>query len=191
MKLWRGIVNWFENGDLLPLIIAVSVPHYGHVLAAYDFWPVAAVIGALVDLGHYRTIKAALNGKGWFWMIVMTVFSLGFHFAFYSAGGAAWWAALFFAAAVPVVIFALSFIAKAERLAEKAARGVASGKPAVTVVNDALPSGTPDTPLLPGGKPETAAERYARENGVSVRTAYRRLAETAKADAPQETHHAE
>lgn len=175
-KLWRGLVNWFENGDLLPLIIIVSVPHYGHVLANYDFWPVAAVIGALVDLGHYRTIKAFLAGKGGAWMVVMTVFSLGFHWSFYVTGGAGLWAGLFFAAAVPVVIFALSFIAKSERLAEKAARGVA---PAVKVVTPddtpKLTSDTPPVPQLTAGAPLSRVDQYAAENGVSRRTAYRHL----------------
>lgn len=182
-RSWRAVVNWFENGDLLPLIILVSVPHYGHVLAAYDWGPVAAVIGALVDLGHYRTIKAYLNGKGGFWMVVLTAFSLGFHWAFYLTGGAAWYAALFFAAAVPVVIFALSFISKAERLATKAAR---QAPPAV--VSDAPVArldASPAAPRLPAGSDGasnaatdaalTPAARYAAEHGVSLRTAQRHL----------------
>lgn len=174
--IWRAVVNWFENGDLLPLIILVSVPHYGHVLAAYDWGPVAAVIGALVDLGHYRTIKAYLNGKGGFWMSVLTVFSLGFHWAFYLTGGASWYAALFFASAVPVVIFALSFISKSERLATKAARQAAPA-----VVSDApldaigAPPDAPQLPAAPVDASETPAERYARERGVSLRTAQRHL----------------
>ena len=183
-KLWRGLVNWFENGDLLPLIIIVSVPHYGHVLASYDYWPVAAVIGALVDLGHYRTIKAFLAGKGGAWMVVMTVFSLGFHWSFYVTGGAGLWAGLFFAAAVPVVIFALSFIAKSERLSEKAARGVAPSVKVVTTDDTPkLTGGTPDAPQLTAGAPLSRVDQYAADNGVSKRTAYRHLK---KADAEAE-----
>lgn len=121
MNIIKRFVNWVENGDLIPAIIAVSVPHYASVLARYDFWPVASIIGFLVDIGHYRTIKIALRGKGWGWMIVLTAFSVSFHVAFYELGGAGW-SSLFLGAAPPAVIFALAYITRAEKLDSKIVR---------------------------------------------------------------------
>ena len=131
-RLTAAFVNWFESGELAPFIILISVPHYAGVLARFDWWPVAAVLGFLLDLSHYRTIKAFQNGLGATWMIVLTAFSFGFHFAFYWLGGAGW-ASVFFGASVPVVIFALSFLSYAEKWglkARKAAQDVpiVSGK---------------------------------------------------------------
>lgn len=145
MRLWTKLVNWFENGDLMPPIILVSVPHYAHVLSGYDWWPVAAVVGFLVDISHYRTIKSYLKDHGKFWMIILTVMSFGFHFGFYFMGGAGL-ASIFFAAAVPIVIFALSFISKNERLGEKARKEAekweikAEPKAEVPVVSGEVPA---------------------------------------------------
>lgn len=136
-KLFAAFVNWFESGELAPLIILVSVPHYAQVLAKYDFWPVAAVLGFLLDLAHYRTIKAYQNGRGALWMVVLTAFSFGFHAAFYVLGGAGWWA-VFLGAAVPVVIFALSYLSYTERWGQKA-RKAAGIMPERTPVSVSLP----------------------------------------------------
>lgn len=119
--VFKRFVNWMENGDLIPVVIGISVPHYAVVLAKYDFWAVAAVLGFLVDVGHYRTIKTYLRGNGPAWMIVLTVFSTGFHIAFYALGGAGLWAAVI-GCAVPAVIFALAFISRKEKLDSKVAR---------------------------------------------------------------------
>lgn len=117
-KILNSIANFIENGDLIPVLIAVSVPHYATVLAQYDFWVVAAIIGFLVDIGHYRTIKTFLKGNGYGWMIVLSVFSLGFHVAFYALGNAGWWS-LVLGCAPPAVIFSLAYISKKEGLDKK------------------------------------------------------------------------
>jgi hypothetical protein len=44
-KPWRGIVHWFEHGDLVPLLVLVSAVHYAIVLSEVDAWPVAVAIG--------------------------------------------------------------------------------------------------------------------------------------------------
>lgn len=119
MKLIRRFVAWMETGDLIPALLAVSVPHYANVLQRYDFWPVAAALGFLVDVGHYRTIKLYLRNRGALWMIVLTVFSAGFHIAFYALGGAGGFA-LALGLAPTMVIFALAYITKNERLDAKA-----------------------------------------------------------------------
>ena len=118
----NSLVLYFESGDLIPLVILISVPHYAFVLSKYDFWFVASVLGFLLDLGHYRTIKAYQKGNGALWMLILTVFSFGFHGAFYWLGGAQW-ASLFFGAAVPVVIFALAYLSFNEKWAKQAEKG--------------------------------------------------------------------
>jgi len=172
-----------ENGDLIPLIIAVSVPHYAQVLAQYDFALVAAALGFLIDIGHYRTIKVFLKGKGAGWMIVLTMFSFGFHTAFYALGGAGLWA-MVIGAAVPAVIFALSFISRAERLDVKAARITDTRPKSQSQSQPKSQLGTSDSRIRTyqelvafnmgndGKHPLTAAE-LREQHGISKSTAYR------------------
>ena len=147
-KIINRFVDWFENGELTPFVILISIPHYAMVLARFDWWPVAAVLGFLLDMGHYRTIRAYLRGKGAFWMIVLSLFSYGFHFAFYFEGGAGL-ASLFFGGAVPIVIFALSFLGYAERWSEKARRAaeetpVVSGKAPAALATSEVSGNLPE-----------------------------------------------
>ena len=123
-NLWNTLVNWLENGDIIPPLIAVSVFHYIYVLAEYEWWPIAAIISFLTDLGHYRTIKSYLKKKGWLWMVILTVISFGFHVAFYALGGAGGWAWPL-GLVVPVLIFALSNLSHSERWGTKVKRNVA------------------------------------------------------------------
>lgn len=181
-KILRKLAIWFETGDLIPLLILVSVPHYAMVLAKFDFWLVAAVLGLLVDIGHYRTIKAALRGKGWTWMIVLTILSFAFHTAFYWLGEAGAWA-MPIGAAVPTVIFALAWISKTERIGEKLAKQDAPV---------AMPIARQDVPEVPRGtyqdfmamsvaRPMSAKEVVAQFN-VPKRTAYNWLARFGKGE---------
>lgn len=151
-KLFSTFVNWFENGELAPLIILVSVPHYATVLARFDWWPVASVLGFLLDLSHYRTIKAYQNGRGALWMIVLTAFSFGFHCAFYVAGGAVWWTSVFFGAAVPVVIFALSYLSFQEKWGQKARKAAET----MTVTRPDVETLPENLPEISGNLPEPA-----------------------------------
>lgn len=145
-NLFRRFVNWMENGDLIPIVIAVSVPHYAHVLAQFDFWPVAAVIGFLVDVGHYRTIKLYLRDQGWVWMVVLTLFSSGFHISFYALGGAGL-AAMLLGLAPTAVIFALAYITKKERIDVKmnVQQGVQKARAVRSADVQQLPAGTSNT----------------------------------------------
>ena len=165
-------VNWFESGELAPLIILVSVPHYAQVLARYDFGPVAAVLGFLLDLSHYRTIKAYQNGRGALWMVVLTVFSFGFHFAFYWLGGGGWWS-LFLGAAVPVVIFALSYLSFTERWGQKARKSAES-----------LTVSRPEQETLPGNLPEVAG---MLDKPAEMPKSWRHLTETERQEAAELT----
>lgn len=162
MKLIRRFVAWMETGDLIPALLAVSVPHYANVLQRYDFWPVAAALGFLVDVGHYRTIKLYLRNRGALWMIVLTVFSAGFHIAFYALGGAGGFA-LALGLAPTMVIFALAYITKNERLDVK--------KPDTTTTH---PTVTPTDATETATRPSVSRDEFVtlwRSNGHKSITA--------------------
>lgn len=116
---WQWLVNWFERGDLVPLLVLVSSVHYASVLAGHDTWPVAVAIGLLVDLGHFRTVKAAVryktpDGKWINWQavtryavaLVMTALSLNYHQRYY----ADWW----LSAPLPLLIAALAWLQRVD-----------------------------------------------------------------------------
>ena len=199
MSIVKRFVNWIENGDLIPTIIAVSVPHYARVLAQYDFWAVAAIIGFLVDIGHYRTIKTYLRGNGWGWMVVLTVFSVGFHMAFYVLGGAGGWS-IVLGCAIPVVIFALAFISRREKLDTKVSTSVKKDESA-KVVPMAQIGNAIGVPIMPMAKRGTYTEfisvQVARDGngpmsagevvaqfGVPKRTAYNWISKYAAQSKP-------
>lgn len=115
-RVWQSIVNWFERGDLIPLLVLVSAVHYANILSEYDWWGVAVAIGLLVDLGHYRVIRAAVRytgSNGWEslarWLIaaVMTAVSLSYHQRFYND----WWLSI----PLPLLIAALAWLQRVDR----------------------------------------------------------------------------
>jgi len=113
-QYWNTFKNWIENGDLVPYVIVISIPHYTNVLAEFEWMPVAAALGFLVDIGHYRTILAYRRNKGSFWMVMLTFVSFGFHTAFYYIGGAAVYLAFPLGLVVPILLFALAFLSHRE-----------------------------------------------------------------------------
>lgn len=115
---YRLAVTWFERGDLVPLLVLVSAVHYAVVLAGADYWPVAIAIGLLVDLGHYRWVRAAAGYRGaqrweliarWAWAILFTAVSLAYHQRYY----ADWW----LSAPLPLLIASLAWL-DARRIAQ-------------------------------------------------------------------------
>jgi len=124
--IWRHVVNWFENGDLVPLLIVVSAWHYIAILAGRDPWPVAIAIGLLVDLGHYRTVRAAVRYRGrpsqsaarWAVAAAMTVVALAYHLRYYEFD---WW----LAAPIPALIATLAWLSRVD--ANLGARSRAQG----------------------------------------------------------------
>lgn len=173
-KLWKSITTWFEHGDLVPLLVVVSAVHYAAVLQKYDYWPVAIAIGLLVDLGHFRTVRAAVRYAGdnwrqiavrWFAVVVMTAVSLAYHQRYYGD----WW----LSAPLPLLI---AFLAWQQHVDSR----IGVRDKSVTVATDdkhSAPRMTNDMPVAKPAKPLTAAQQYAVANGVSQRTAYRHLAE--------------
>lgn len=115
-RLWSALVDWFEHGDLVPLLVVVSAVHYSTILAKYDAWPVAVAIGLLVDLGHYRWVRAASRYSGnskreaatrWAIAGAMTAVSLAYHQRFY----ADWWLSV----PLPLLIASLAWLSKVDR----------------------------------------------------------------------------
>ena len=131
-RLWSWLVDWFEYGDLVPLLVVVSAVHYAAVLADKDLWPVAIAIGVLVDIGHFRTVLAAFRYNvpgqrrkrgGWLhrlasrvngqlaarWMIAltMTAISLAYHQRYYDD----WW----LSAPIPFLIAALAWLQQVDK----------------------------------------------------------------------------
>lgn len=119
-KLWRAAVDWFENADLVPLLVLVSAVHYAAVLSGKDYWLVAVCIGLLVDLGHYRTVRSAVRYNGgwgnkltrWAIALGMTVISLNYHQRYYED----WW----LSAPLPLLIAALAWLQQVEPKAKPA-----------------------------------------------------------------------
>ena len=60
-KAWKAIFEYLEHGNLVILIVLVSAVHYALILQTWDTIAVAIAIGLMVDLGHYRTVKAAVR----------------------------------------------------------------------------------------------------------------------------------
>lgn len=117
-KIWQYVVNWFEYGDLVPLLVLVSAVHYAAVLQDKDQPVVAVAIGLLVDLGHFRTIRAAVRYSGeskrqafarWLIAAGMTALSLNYHQRYY----ADWW----LSAPLPLLIAALAWLQRVDQRA--------------------------------------------------------------------------
>ena len=135
-KAYQWAVDWMERGDLVPLIIIVSIPHYISVMQAFEFWPVAVAMGILTDLGHYRTILVYLRSSvgrfaSVFWMLLLTGLSYAFHVGFYTLSSNVpqpWpW---YIGAVPPVLIFAMAYISKREGWYRKT---TAKGSDATTI----------------------------------------------------------
>lgn len=115
-RFWKSLVHWFEYGDLVPLIVIVSAVHYAIILRSYDWYPVAVAIGLMVDLGHFRTVRAAVRYTGadlrqksarWGMAAFMTCVAVAYQQRFY----ADWWLSL----PLPFLIAALAWLQYVDR----------------------------------------------------------------------------
>ena len=112
---WKALVDWFEFGDLVPLLVVVSAVHYVAILDGKDPIYAAIAIGVLVDLGHYKTVRAAVRYTSKFWTggatrwaiaLGMTAISLNYHQRYYND----WW----LSAPLPLLIAALAWLHKVD-----------------------------------------------------------------------------
>lgn len=111
MKIWHRMADWFENGDLTPLAVVISVAHYGPVLQAHgEHWLVAWIVGVVVDMLHFRTIRRAVTARKWLdfcFGVVTTGMALAYHLRFYSND----W---LLAAPIPMAIVILAYHASSK-----------------------------------------------------------------------------
>jgi hypothetical protein len=86
-RFWHRIATFFEQGDLVPFAVIISIYHYYKALApAGDPVWVAIPVALFVDLLHFRTIRRACTdrGRAAIWIAVgTTVMALAYHFIFY------------------------------------------------------------------------------------------------------------
>lgn len=132
-ELWSRIVWIFERADIIPPIIAVSVWHYAGALAQKDPLPVAIVIGVLVDIGHYRSVKAFFkrHQPGRFaLMAVFTVLTGWYHYL--------WYDDVLLALGMPVLIIGLAVLSIWEGW-EKQGRSVIAPQASAAITQPALP----------------------------------------------------
>src|SRR5688500_11949807 len=90
-KLWHRIATFFEQGDLTPFAVVISIAHYGPVLQAHgENWLVAWLVGATIDLLHFRSVRRLFQVSGRYAIIghaliaiVTTLMAVGYHLRFY------------------------------------------------------------------------------------------------------------
>ncbi len=85
--LWMSVAEFFEQGDLVPFAIIISVYHYYKALdAAGDGW-IAIPVAIIVDLIHFRTVRHAVRVRN-FWSFAIagltTAMAIYYHYGFYS-----------------------------------------------------------------------------------------------------------
>lgn len=91
-NLWHRLAVFFEHGDLTPFAVIISIAHYGPVLAAHgENVIVAWLVGTIVDLIHFRTVRRLFQVQGRRRIIghgivalMTTAIATMYHFRFYS-----------------------------------------------------------------------------------------------------------
>lgn len=85
--MFQRLLEWFEEGDLVPLAVIISVAHYGPVLVAHgEHWAVAWAVGVMIDLLHFRSVRYAFSSRTWLAGLVAvatSVMAVGYHLRFY------------------------------------------------------------------------------------------------------------
>lgn len=88
MNHWNRLSNFFEHGDLTPFAVVISIAHYVPVLQAHgENLIVAALVGTLIDLLHFRTIRKAVNDLSkldGFIAAVTTFMATAYHWRYYA-----------------------------------------------------------------------------------------------------------
>ena len=119
---WKTVSNFFEQGDLVPFAVVISIYHYAVALMRFDeYWLVAIAQGLLVDMLHFRTVRQAVKVKTWPSMLVAaltTGLSFGVHLIFYAYHEGTWTitaTAVFLALTLPLAIPVLAWLHEATK----------------------------------------------------------------------------
>ena len=156
-SIFQSVVKWFEFGDLVPLLVTVSAVHYVDVLASKDQWYVAVAIGLLVDLGHYRWVRAAARYNGsfkwggftrWLFAILMTVVSLVYHERFYTD--------LWLSMPLPFLIASLAWLSKVDANVGKVRKKAEEVQQTEKIIPQPKPINPEPTSEPSNGKPEVS-----------------------------------
>lgn len=91
-NLWNRAAHFFEQGDLTPIAVLISIAHYGPVLVAHgENWFVAWSVGALIDLLHFRSVRKVFQSHRRNAIIghalvacITTLMAIGYHVRFYA-----------------------------------------------------------------------------------------------------------
>lgn len=91
LPTWKDLAHFFEHGDLTPIAVIISVAHYGPVLNdKSDHIIVAFLVGALIDLIHFRTVRRLFQVSGrnrivghGVIAVMTTIIAAGYHLRFY------------------------------------------------------------------------------------------------------------
>lgn len=172
------ILNWFEQGDLVPLAVVISVAHYGPVLVAHgEHWLVAWAVGTMVDLLHFRSVRYAFTDRRWMAAVVAaatTVMATGYHLRFYAGD---WLLAL----PIPIGIGILAWHAS-EKERGAVGNAVALVRQELAEVRQALTDSRQtlqarETELQEVGKRLAAVEMQVQEADTARQAAERRVKE--------------
>lgn len=180
-KAWQFVIWLIEKSDIIPALVIVSGYHYAGALAGRDPLPVAVVLGVLIDLGYYRSVKGffrKMERQRFIVMLILTAMTWYYHYL--------WYRDIILSAMLPALIVCLSLISKWDGWERQSARIMqADAQPAV---QPALQAAQPLQPALPAHAERrawrslTTAERAELKNmhadavaeryNISIRTAY-------------------
>ena len=115
-KAWKAIFEYLEHGNLVILIVLVSAVHYALILQTWDTIAVAIAIGLMVDLGHYRTVKAAVRYRTrnatffirWAMALFFTGIAISYQMIYYDGD-------IRFALPLPLLIVGLAWLSETNK----------------------------------------------------------------------------
>jgi uncharacterized membrane protein (UPF0136 family) len=136
-----GLIVWiFEKSDIVPLLVIVSTFHYAGALSGKDPAPIAVVLGVLVDVGHYRSVKSAMKNQGKERFAVMTVLTAMTGYYHWL-----WYKDFLLAISLPTLIICLALLSKWDGW-ERQAIGSTVKTDKIAVKDDDKPSDNPVAP---------------------------------------------
>ena len=148
MSILNKIARFFEEGDLVPFAVLISVYHFAMALINWgENLFVAVAQGLLVDMLHFRTVRQAVRTKtvaSRLVAVVTTFLSFGVHLLFYSYHDGIWNitpTAVFLASMLPLSIPVLAWLNEADHesaIVKKLKEALNTAKGELNTVKDLL-----------------------------------------------------